>query len=292
MFLTSDILKEYEACQQGIVWFERVFPQGAELVDVIHAKHVPYSFLHWGRLHLNSNDEERRAYEEVCEIKESTSVFECDHIESSTMVSGSSCVYNSAYIYGCNAIINCTDITDSTKITDSHHIINSTSTLYSDYCIGSNNVKKSQYILDSSFIINSHDIYKGSLIESSSFVFNGKNLTNCGFVRDSGDLTNCLFCCGYNKKSYSIFNHEINTPQWEYLFEEYQSQIEPFHLEMFEEWDQENPEHGVTIHHSYLEMFEGFGDKLNDFVYWVKHLPYYDSTLAYQITFLPQFLSK
>lgn len=291
MFLTSEILNQYDACQEGKDWFARFFPNGAELIDVIHARHAPAAFLHWGKLHLTTTPEEQRAYNEVLHIENSTGVFECSNIKNCDMITSSEYVTDSKYIYHCRNVENSEDITDSSKIKDSKHIIISSTVFSSDGCVHANNIKNSHNILSGDFIIDSHDIYNSSLITNSSFVFNSKNISDSGFIAQSHDLAHCLFCYDYEKpKEYSIFNHPIGDIQWNFIYEEYQEQLKNLHLRLFDSWECEDSTHDVIIHRSYIEMFEGFSTNLPQFVHWVQHLPFYDPMIAYKITFIPNFM--
>lgn len=58
MFITADILREYEACGPGLKYIERFYPNGAEMIDLIRDRHIHKSFLHWGREHLTVTEEE------------------------------------------------------------------------------------------------------------------------------------------------------------------------------------------------------------------------------------------
>lgn len=290
MFLTSDILKEYEACPEGQTWFDRLFPNGAELIDVMHTRHVPASFLHWGKLHLTTSPEEQRAYNEVLNIKDSTDVFECSDIANCHSITQTDHATNSNYIYSSHHIIDSTDVYNSSRVNNSQHIRNSSVILNSDTCVISTNVKASHNILESDFIINSHDIFRSSLITDSAFIFNSKNITNSLFISEAHELNHCLFCTGNVSKDYQIFNNSCNEVQWNFIYEEGIEFLKDLSLNLIEPWEYETPGSDATVHYSYLEMFAKFGDKLDDFIYWVKHLPYFDPLLAYKITFIPNFM--
>ena len=291
MFITSEILRDLDACKEGQDWFARIFPNGAELIDVIRTRHAPAQFLHWGWLHLTTNADERRAYNEVLHIENSEQVFECSNISNCQMITSSEYVTDSKYIYNCKNVENSEDITDSSKVKNSKHIVVSSTIFSSEGCIHANNVKDSKNILSGDFIINSHDIYNSSLITNSSFIFNSKNISDSGFIGQAHNLSHCLFCYDYeDPKEFSIFNHQISETQWNFIFEEYQDWLNHLHLHLFDEWDPENPEHDVIVHRNYLEMFDMISVRFSEFVNWVKHLPYYDASIAYKITFIPNFM--
>ena len=62
MILTKEILEKYDACSQGVKWFERTFPNGGELIDVINHRYTDKQFLHWGFTNLTVSEEEKAAY--------------------------------------------------------------------------------------------------------------------------------------------------------------------------------------------------------------------------------------
>jgi hypothetical protein len=207
------------------------------------------------------------------------------------MITSSDFVTNSKYIYNCKNIDDSEDISNSSKVKDSVRLMNCSSVFNSTDCALSHNIKESNNICNSDFVISSHDIYNSSLITQSSFIFNSKNIDNCGFISHSYDLSNALFCYEYNtKEDYALFNHPINQTQWEFLLEEYQDQLKDLHLRLFEPWNPEEPGHQLITHRSYAEFFKPFEEQLTTFISWVQHLPYYNAEIAYNITFIPNFL--
>lgn len=290
MFLTKEILTQYNACQEGIDWFIRNFPNGAELIDVIRYKHaIPY-FLHWGKLHLTTSPEEQRAYYEVLHVENSTNTFECRNVKNSNMVTNSENVSDSQYIYNSNDITQSDDVRHSKKVQNSQHIISSSSIFSSTHCLETSSVKNGHNISFSNFVIDSHDVYYSNLINKSSFIFKSENVDCCGFVAHSQHLNNGLFCYEYDNQNYGLFNHEIGETQWNFLYEEYLDQIKDYSLCLFNTWDPENLSASITGNHNYLTMFKNLFVALPNFISWVQHLPYYNAEIAYNITFIPNFL--
>lgn len=290
MYLTSDIIAQYEGCTEGANWFARHFPQGAELIDVIRTRHIPVSFLHWGRLNLTTTEEERRAYDEVLNITNSTNYFQCQGIDHCDMITESKNVKNSTHIYRCEDVEDSDDITNSYKVKDSKAIIHSNSIYSSSDVVSASNIKQSHNISKSSFIISSSDIYDSSLITDSRIILQSKNIQSSIFLMDCIDSHHCILCDELKGASYQIFNHSIDPVQWEFIRNEMDEFIdETGSLVLFDHWDPEDASHGTFIHSSYLIMFEKL---LNNerFVDWIKHLPFYSDMLAYKITFHPSFL--
>ena len=292
MFLTNQILEELNACAEGKAWFARHYPDGAELMEVIRGRHIPPSFLYWGKLYLTTTPEEQRAYDEVLEIKDSENIFQSMKVSNSSFVTNSNTVSDSKYIYNSRTIQSCTDITDSARVTNSCHIASSNSIQNSSYIVRGHNIKDTQRALNGSYLINSNNIYNSDLITNSSFILNSRNLTDCGFVADSSDSQHCLFCSEYNEHDYSIFNHPISQTQWNFIKEElddWASLSDRIYLALFDHWEQEDPVHGINCHYSYLEMFKAIAQD-TEFMNWIYNLPYFDANIAYKITFIPNFM--
>jgi hypothetical protein len=62
MLITVDLLKKYKACDNGIKYIDRFYPNGVEMIDVIRDRHIPKEMLHWGREFLAHSEEELVAY--------------------------------------------------------------------------------------------------------------------------------------------------------------------------------------------------------------------------------------
>lgn len=68
MFITVELLKKYKACDNGIKYIDRFYPNGVEMIDVIRDRHIPKEMLHWGREFLTHSEEELVAYMQACNI--------------------------------------------------------------------------------------------------------------------------------------------------------------------------------------------------------------------------------
>lgn len=290
MFITSELLAKYEACIEGQEWFAHHFPDGATVMDILKTPHVPLAFLHWGKLYLNTTPEEVKIYEEICHIQNCKSYFECNHAENSSCIDNSEYVMDSHYVFNSNHVDNSDQVQRSEQVSNSQNILNSTSVTSSKWCFDSRSVKQSENISCSSFIIESHDIYKSSLVTNSSFVFESNDVTKSGFVAHCNNVEYCLFCADCSEKQYMIFNHSVKPTQWNYIYDEYKQLMTEHHLNLFEEWETDAIDPIVVENYSYLQMFKLFEEFLPTFVKWVQNLPYYDPIIAYQITFIPNFL--
>lgn len=288
MFLTKQILNEYEACGPGVEWFERHFPNGAELMDVIRMRHAPASFLHWGRLHLVTSEEERRAYDEVLHITNSTNYWECQNIDHCDMITGSTDVKNSKYIYDSKHITDSKDVTNSDTVQNSTTIFDSTHIYSSTKCAHANNIKNSNNISYSTYVLNSNNVFKSSLITHGSLILNSKNIENSAFVIDSHDCHHCMLCFDIKDAEYQIFNHKINGSQWDFIFTELTDMLATRQLKLFDHWDPEEVGHDARCHIAQNALFSTVLDE--PMIHWIKHLPFYDAQMMYRMTFHPSFL--
>lgn len=254
----------------------------------MHARHAPASFLHWGRLHLTTNEEERRAYDEVLKITNSTNYWECQNIDKCDMITRSVDVQNSRYIYDSKHVKDSEDITNSETVENSHQICDSSHIYNSANVVHSHNIKQGYNISYSDFVIEAKDTFQSSLITHSSVIFNSKNIEDSGFLVDCNDCHHCLLCFDKKEGAFSIFNHKINEIQWNFIYEEFQDMVAKRHLLLFDTWDPEMIEHGSHCHVAQNAQFSTFLD--DAMINWIKHLPFYDASMAYRMTFHPSFL--
>ena len=290
MFITSEVLKEYDACIEGQQWFARNFPNGATMMEVIKTPHVPLYFLHWGALHFDATPEEIEAYTVACHIQNCTSFFECSYAENSSYIDNSNHVTDSEFVFNSNHVKKSRQIQHSSQVEYSNSIINSTSIISSEWCVESQSIKKSMNVLRSNYIIGSHDIYSSSLVTDSSFVFESKDVVEGGFVNHCINVEHCLFCADCTDKQYMIFNHPVKPAQWNFIYDEYNHFIDGHHINLCDPWEPDAIDEMVLTHSSYIQFFKPFDKWMDEFMSWVKNLPYYDPMIAYQITFIPNFL--
>ena len=52
MFITNEILERYNACESGKKIFNRLYPNGVEIIDLLDNRHIPDEILHWGAEYL------------------------------------------------------------------------------------------------------------------------------------------------------------------------------------------------------------------------------------------------
>ena len=221
MKITIDLLKQYNACKQSIVFLEKNFPNGAEASEIITFPNVPLEFLHFGRQYLDVDQDEVQLYKEVCAIdNDSKHVWYSDHVINSRKlmrshyINNSSFVRNSSNIDKSNYVYNSKDVKNSTNIASSNNILNSLKILESFDVTCSHDIARSNLITWSSSILNS------SVLEDCSFIYQSNNLQDChfcGFIKNS---RHCLFCTHLENEEYCIFNHKVSRVIYEQCKEE------------------------------------------------------------------------
>ena len=283
MFITVDIIQRRGP--EHLVEFIKIYPNGAEAIEVLQNKKIANEFLHWCYQYLDFNEQEVAAYLNRMEVISSQGVFESERISNSEIVSESFGVYNSERVYGSIEINNCTYIVDSEYIDNSEQIGASSFVDNCERIIGSKNITNSEEVYDSTYVVNSEGIYRGENIVDSNGIWHSENLTGCGFCANCKDLTNSLFCQGLNGGEYFLFNKQIDKTRFDMIAKQYKKYAPEFCLT--EEWTDDFG-NVPAARYDYRKHFE----KVTEFFWaWVKTLPGYDPSIIYSITFNPRFLT-
>ena len=293
MYITKDKLERYGACDQGLKWFERTFPNGAEIIDIINHKYADKSFLHWGFATLPTTDEEKAAYREKLKIdcgNDNYSIYESDNISKSKYVTYSSNVRDSEFIFHSKEVENSTSILHSDTVENSNRIYGSSFIYDSEKIINSKNVTESNNIINSDYVLNSHHIYCASGIKNSAYIADIGFAETC-HVRDSyfisggKHLDHCLFCFGITNQSYQLFNRPIDEVEYKMIIRQMESILRDWEPEFVKEnyW----PEKTIPIDTPTLQRHAGkqWASLPDRFWNWVKTLPGYDSGIMYSLTF-------
>ena len=200
MYLTSDTLKKYNACDTGLKWFERTFPNGAEIIDVINHKYANKSFLHWGYINLTTTPTEKEAYRKKLKIncgEANYSIYQSDN------VAGCSYITHSSHVDGCERVFYSNEVRDSNDILRSNNVENSKFIYSSDFVydservINGKNINGSQAIVNSEYIVNSHHIFGATNIKNSAYISDigfaeTKQISDSYFISGSKNLNHCL----------------------------------------------------------------------------------------------------
>lgn len=283
MKITLDLLKKYEACEEGIQFLQDNNLVGAEALEIINYPNIPLSFLHWGYKFLSVGAEEIAAYKRICKIDAASRyVLSSDSITNSSGIFYSSNVKNSSYVS------NSTHVIDSKEIYSAKDIINC------DDVWSSFNVKNSRLIGLSKDITFSSNVISSNLIDWSSFCLHSSSLKECGFIYQSSNLNDCFLsgfltncnhciCCSNIKdKEYCVFNQKVSPQVFEDLREIFLFKIQdekPTFIKKEGQW------HNI-IQYVYSNRYDGIFSGLSDDLYgWIGTLPNYTLELFIQIFF-------
>lgn len=289
MFLTTDILRQHQACDDGIRYIERFYPNGAELIDIIKDHHISKDFLHWGRKTFTVNEEEFAAYCVACKIVNSEGFWNSQNVVDSRNIINSKAIQLSQNVFNSEEISDSIDVVNSKIVSNSKQVYASS---FIDNCkriYSSENTNGSTNICKSKMISNSHDIIRSNNVFNSSKLVECENATDAHFCRSCVGITNSLFCVDIKDAEYHIFNKPVDKNRYEMILSQYNRFIQEG-LNLVEEW----PEGlltstSPTIITRFDKNFETLTQKSID---WIKTLPGYDATFFYKLTLLPQILKS
>lgn len=287
MFLTSDTLKARGADEKGLQFFEKIYPNGAELAEVIRNPKVTKEMLHWGYLHLDADESEVALYEEVLDIENCTRYFECDHIKDSTAITKSSYVSNSENVSSSARVADSKDIWRSSDVQNSVAVGESLFVFESDGIYNSKNISNSTLVCGSNYVDGGNSISDSTTILDSSCIYKSNNITNSHFLTSCNNISNSLFCFAISDSEYMLFNHSIPQKIFDNVMAQYKKIFMPYlPLNLVRKINHNN----MTITRNHLSKYI-YANIPKQSWEWVKTLPNYDAELMYQITLLPDFLS-
>ena len=293
MYLTKEILIQHGACDEGAQWFERWFPEGAELIDVIEHKYVTTEFLHWGFSHLSTSLKEQAAYHAKLGNDEQSrqTLYHSDHIVQSRYVTNSSDVYASDHIFTSSKVSFSDNVINSKLVENSNRVYLSSYVTSSSKILGSSNVTDSRNIVNSKFVVSSTNIFHGDVITNSHFINSfsfGRttNITDSAFISDCKNLNKCLFCTNISDVEYHIFNKPINERHFDIIVKQMHTILGDTEAMLTLEW----PSYTIPIDTPRINrnIIKQYSTLPKEFWEWVKTLPNYDSGLLYTITLNPE----
>lgn len=295
MYITKETLIRHGACGQGLKWFERTFPNGAELMDVINHKYADRHTLHWGFANLTTTEEEQAAYRAKLNIdcdENNYTIYESDNIHNSKYVTHSSRIFDSSYIFNCEEITRSDDILQSQNVEDSSLVYDSEFVYNSHHILKCKNVTNSHEIVCSDYVIESHHIMQAAAVKRSAWVTDfhfglTKQITDSYFISRGQNLEHCMFCYGLDNKKYHIFNKEVSPEEFEVIHRQLFSILKDWQPEFVvdDEWpEQQIPLDAPRVQRNIIKQFANLPDK---FWRWVMTLPGYDPAILYAITYQP-----
>ena len=281
MKVTLEMLEQYDACQEGIMFIKDNYPDGAEAMEIMNNPNIPTEMLHFAARYFPCTEEELTRYKQICKIENSKycyfsedlknciGIAESKHISDSEYIRNSQNVEKSDHIYGARDVINSCDVWNSFSVKNSNSIIQS------------KEIVNSKNILQSDLISWSSNILKSLIVDGSSYIYQSSKINDCHF---GGFLTNCrhcLFCSNIQDSEYYIFNKQVDRK----TYEDVKSALE-FYL---------NGEHSdfimidkksnlPKIRYSFSIRFDSVFNGLSpDFYGWIGTIPNYSESLFLQL---------
>ena len=287
MFITIDILKQLKACEQGIRYFERFYPNGAEMIDVIKNHNASKEFLHWGRKHLTSNEKELAAYCEVCDIVNSEGYWYSEVVHNSQYVVKSKNINDSKSVFESTEIADSSDIVNSDNVNTSQQIFYSSMVEASQKVLRGINVVESINICNSTMVARSKNVIDSTDVFDSSEIVKSNTVTESHFCKNCNNIDHCLFCENLENAEYCIFNKQVDKKRYEIIEKQYRKYLNNL-LSFVREW----PENLVVgVHLSPTRKFDDWYSSISEnFWKWVRTIPNFDSMMLYNITMLPEIL--
>lgn len=292
MFITKEILEQYNACEKGKAWFERRFPEGGELIDVMNQKFIIPEFLHWGYRHLNYTREEQALYWQRLKVdcKDLSTIYESDHVTNSQWISRSSFVADSEYIFGSKNVTASTNVSSSKEVDTSNQIFGSDFVYSSSKVLQSKNVTDSHNVVNSDYVVNSHSVVNSTVINNSAFIHGwapagSKQIKDSRFIMDCTNLKYCLFCNKISDAEYMIFNQQATAADYELVIKQLDRLLKDYEsgLVVEDNW----PKYTIPLDSPQIQRnaLNRYSKIPSNFWEWVKTLPWYDSTILYSMTF-------
>lgn len=299
MFIDNEILDKYHACETGRAWFNRVFPDGAELSDVIKHRHVTPQMLHWGYSCFPVSKEEKELYWAKLKIdcEDNTIIYRSDNVKNSKYVVRGSVVEDSEYVFSCKNVFRSDSIVSSNFVEDSTAVYESEFVYSSECVLRSQNITNSRNVINSDYVVDSRCIYTAAGVTSSAFVHDlrpgaTKQIRESYFITNCTNLHRCLFCSNINNEELMLFNQKITQQDYDIISRQLKSILKDWETRSIkdEEWpmDQISLE-APAIQHN---ISKHFADLPEQFWRWVKTLPGYDPKILYALTFQPDLLNQ
>lgn len=280
--ITIDLLRQYESCEAGVKYFERFYPDGATVEQLLSDKRIPNDFLFWGWDNLNSTFEQRRLCEERLEIFNTMSHFRSSKVSDSNTVINSHDISDSRYVFSSSQVKSSRIIINSTDIENSANVCSSEFVELSDKIFDSTNINGSFNVAKSKYIINSTNVVDSSLCTDSGEIRNCKNTKNSFFSADCEDLKSSLFCFGISGESL-LFNQPVDVDFYNMLLKQYKSKVNP--LSLVTGWPDSEvlfvapPALNIVTHFD-----EHYKYQTSEFWKWVASLPNFSEEILYNIT--------
>ena len=287
MLITVELLKEFNACEAGIKYVERFYPDGVEMIDLIKDKHIPKEMLHWGRAHLTHSAEDLKAYCAACNIVNTKSFWYSENIIDSNNVVKSNNVESSTGIFNSKDVGYSTDVVGSEIVDGSDQIYSCEMVGNSKHILHSKNVNSCINVCHSTTITNSKNVYLCHDVFDSSEIIESQRVTDSHFCTGCSDIKNCMFCFDLHEAEYHIFNQPVTKERFELFARQYGRFMDVELNFIKDEWPTAMVAGIIPQENVYGHWYEPISDR---FWKWAKTLSGYDAVALYIQTMLPRFI--
>ena len=291
MIVTVEKLNELKACDIGIRWFEKHYPNGATLEELVNNKKTPKEFLHWGYTHLrqDSQEFERDKYWERLEIKcqDPTSISLSEKIINSQditrckNVSNSKCIVTSNNIFLSEMVQASRDVENSEYIFNSQEVLNSKRVYKSNKVFNSDMIGKSEDVSDSKVVLHGENIKSSFCIIGSEDSLS-ESISNGYFMLNVAKVNHGMFCYDLKQGEYLIFNKPVSQSEFEVYEKQLQTLISNWVPDLLYKWGEKKKIPDVPEIKDAKSVFQDCPEGLLD---WVKTLPNYDENILNKIFF-------
>lgn len=279
MFVTLDDLKSRNACATGIKLFERLYPEGVEIMDLLDNKHIPLEILHWGYQHLDVDDKEIEKYYQRCGITESKQILESERVHKSCFVNQSKDVTDSNFITHSLDIADSVQVSYSSNVKGSRHIYNCETIEGTHGAADSKEIYKCGNVIDSSNIRDSWAVANCRNVTESQFIYRSTLSEDCHFSSFLTGCHKCMFCSGLKGEQFHLFNKPISQEEWEKIFyDEFSVRINEEAFFLLKDNSKLNSYYNARKETSFKNYFSLISDGFNE---WVKSLPNFDPFVMY-----------
>lgn len=287
MQITTELLRQHKACDQGIRYIERFYPNGVEIKDLTKDRHIPKEMLHWGRQNLNYSSEEFEAYCAACDIINTENHWSSLKVHDSNFVVKGENVERSERIFHAKEVTESYDIVYSETITNSTQIFTSSMVSFSSLVAHSVNITESKNVCFSTMVSRSTNIFNSKYVFSSSEIIKSENVTDSYFCNNCKNIKNCMFCDGISDVEYYLFNKPTTKEHFELFVQQYKNYMQGL-LNFSSNW----PENLIKAYTPSItqKIYEWYKVIPEKFWKWSRTLPNFDSMIIYNITMLPEIL--
>lgn len=281
MFVDSKILRERNAENSDLRWFEEKYPKGTTFSNLLNGS-APTPFLHWCWMYLDLSEDELKEYEKVLEIENTASYCAVDHVKNSFFVSNSSIVENSNNIDGCEDVHNSEFVYISTSVENSKQVSNSNFVYNSSFILRSDNITDSMQVLSSNSVINSSYVNSSSTVVNSDIVVKCENVDDVHFCQNCKNISNALFCYGVTEATCGplLFNKQVSDVIYRTALAQYKN-FAPAATYVISQKEDISPNNAVRTWYSSLSP---------RWWKWLRTLTNFDPMIIYHLTFNDDFL--